>query len=255
MHKHRSQQGLDPDTRTLNPPSSQQKTKSPITSSRDRSPIATTGGVRRGTVRCMNKRALAAVLSAATIHVALWAAPVAADSDTPIADSETNDEPTIGFAPAPLQLPEGAEVEQSGTAGEASGTAHGTHLGWLSNCNYRSRVDNPHPSRTPGDVSVHGWWERRSGDCQTADVTVTLQAYYCSFSSVGRNCWWSTVDVGQRLRMRSHARLSQRANARITCSSVDRQVGYRAYVDVDINGYWDGASKTFSRTVNLYCVP
>ena len=55
--------------------------------------------------------------------------------------------------------------------------------------------------------------------------------------------------------MPRNARLSQRANARVTCASQSQKVGYRAYVDVDINGYIDGRGKTYSEEVDLYCVP
>lgn len=122
-------------------------------------------------------------------------------------------------------------------------------------CRYRSRVDRPHDSRTAGDVSVHGWWEYESGGCTRANVTVALQAVRCREGSWGNYCWWQTVDTGRRYNMPRNARLRDRANARITCASQDRNAGFRAWVDVDIVGYADPPGKVYSEEVNRRCVP
>src|SRR5690606_12200462 len=58
-------------------------------------------------------------------------------------------------------------------------------------CRYQQANDRPH--RSGGDVSIHGWWLRWSGQCpQKANVDAAIQAYWCD--SIG--CRFVAVDTG-----------------------------------------------------------
>jgi hypothetical protein len=119
-------------------------------------------------------------------------------------------------------------------------------------CTYRQAIDNPHiSSSAPLAASVHGYWKSISGTCpSTANVDTYLQAYWCD----PFGCRWTGVasDSGN---IRPGGGSGRRVTARRTCSSGSRTVGWRGYVDVDLNGVGDPAGYTYSPPVNLGCVP
>lgn len=120
-------------------------------------------------------------------------------------------------------------------------------------CSFESKADNPHiSSRNRNQVSAHGHWKYRSGTCRTA--TVTLWLYHRRWSPF-RGHYWALTDTDIVRRMPRNARLSERANTRYTCGSQDRDVGFWAIVDVDIDGYIDGPDLGYSDQVNVRCVP
>ncbi len=60
-------------------------------------------------------------------------------------------------------------------------------------CTYTQDNDNLHFSSTPpAAVSIHGFWRKRAGTCPKANVTITLEAYYCAVW-----CGWSEVETGR----------------------------------------------------------
>ena len=110
-------------------------------------------------------------------------------------------------------------------------------------CNYTTRGDNPHVSRTGNEVSVHGWWtiDSDSGPCPTyADVEVWLQGWYCI---EGVTCWWRTIDEDEK-RVRAGGGAGNRTNARAFCVS-DKVTGFRNVVDVDLVGVSDPPDKLY----------
>ncbi len=120
-------------------------------------------------------------------------------------------------------------------------------------CNYETKVDNPHiSSRNRGQVSAHGHWIYHNGTCTTAKVTIWL---YHRRTSSWYGSYWALTDTDTVRGMPRNARLSQRANARYTCQSHDRAVGFWAIVDVDIDDHSDPADLGYSRQFNVNCLP
>lgn len=119
-------------------------------------------------------------------------------------------------------------------------------------CTYRQAIDNPHISSTaPRATSVHGYWQRISGTCpSTANVDTYLQAYWCDRFG----CRWIVV-ASRSGDVRPGGGSGRRVTARRTCSSSSRTVGWRGFVDVDLNGVSDPPGYTYSPPVNLACVP
>ena len=116
-------------------------------------------------------------------------------------------------------------------------------------CKYKQAIDYPH--RSGADTSIHGWWLKYSGTCpSTANVDVYLQAWWCDFYG----CRWITVASGSG-NYYAGGGSGRRANARRTCSSTARIVGWRGFVDVDLNGVSDPSGYTYSEIKNLYCSP
>ena len=119
-------------------------------------------------------------------------------------------------------------------------------------CTYRQAIDNPHISSTaPRATSVHGYWKRISGRCpRTANVDTFLQAYWCDRFG----CRWIVV-ASNSGDVRPGGGAGRRVTARETCSSSARTVGWRGFVDVDLNGVGDPPGYTSSPPVNLRCAP
>jgi hypothetical protein len=116
-------------------------------------------------------------------------------------------------------------------------------------CKYRQAIDDPH--RSGGDTSIHGWWLKYSGTCPSkANVDVYLQAYWCDFLG----CRWVTVASGSGDFYQGGGS-GKWANARESCSSTARLVGWRGFVDVDLIGVSDPSGYTYSVIKNLYCSP
>lgn len=116
-------------------------------------------------------------------------------------------------------------------------------------CTYQQAIDDPHLSS--GDTSVHGWWVKVSGTCPSkATVTVYLQAYFCG----GGSCGWETLNHGQG-DYYAGGGSGNRATARWTCSDTSPVVGWRGYVDVDLDGVSDPSGYTYSTIQNLPCYP
>ena len=119
-------------------------------------------------------------------------------------------------------------------------------------CTYRQVIDNPHISSTaPRATSVHGYWKRISGRCpRTSNVDTFLQAYWCDRFG----CRWIVV-ASNSGDVRPGGGAGRRVTARETCSSSARTVGWRGFVDVDLNGVGDPPGYTSSPPVNLRCAP
>jgi len=118
-------------------------------------------------------------------------------------------------------------------------------------CTYRQAIDDPHISSTsPLAASVHGWFVRAGGTCPTANVDTYLQGYWCD----AFGCSWITVasDSGN---VSAGGGAGNRITARRTCSSGSKTVGWRGFVDVDLNGISDPSGYTYSAIRNLNCVP
>jgi hypothetical protein len=119
-------------------------------------------------------------------------------------------------------------------------------------CKYQQQVDNAHISSTaPRATSVHGSWLHIGGTCPTtSNVDTYLQAYWCDEFG----CRWITVasDSGN---VRAGGGSGKWITARKECSSSSKTVGWRGYVDVDLNGVSDPSGYTYSPPQNLTCVP
>ena len=116
-------------------------------------------------------------------------------------------------------------------------------------CKYRQAIDYPH--RSGGDTSIHGWWLKYSGTCPSkANVDVYLQAYWCDIYG----CRWITVASGSA-DVYQGGGSGKWANARESCSSTARLVGWCGFVDVDLINWSDPSGYTYSVIKNLYCSP
>jgi hypothetical protein len=118
-------------------------------------------------------------------------------------------------------------------------------------CTYKQAIDDPHISSTaPTAASVHGWWLKVSGTCPSkANVDVYLQGWWCDFLG----CRWSTV-ASDSADVSTGGGSGNRVTARWTCSST-KTVGWRGFVDVDLNGVSDPAGYTYSTIRDLACSP
>jgi hypothetical protein len=116
-------------------------------------------------------------------------------------------------------------------------------------CKYRQAVDNPHGSG--GDASVHGWWLISSGPCpHKATVTAYLQAWWCDLDG----CRWITVSTSPRADVYAGGGKGKRATARKACAS-SKTVGWRGYVDVNLDNWHDPSGYTYGTAGNLACSP
>ena len=122
-------------------------------------------------------------------------------------------------------------------------------------CDYETKGDNPHRSRTGFAASAHGWWlDHSNGDCpEYADVEVTLLAKMCYYNPDPQYCFWDIVDH-KELRIREGGGAGRRTTARHDCTSTN-EVAYYSMVDVDLVGTWDGPYKWFSPVVEVPCCP
>lgn len=119
-----------------------------------------------------------------------------------------------------------------------------------------TNADLPHFSKTAGDVSVHGWWEKtpvKATPAKKAVVTVWLQAKGhwsgASWFTAGYNK--GTVAPGPGS--------GRWVSARVTCKQGpiggDGKYSFRAKVDVDLVGYADSPEKAYGRTASIACLP
>ncbi len=116
-------------------------------------------------------------------------------------------------------------------------------------CRYRQVIDDPHLSGRA--VSVHGSWKRVSGTCPAeANVDTYLQAYWCDWYA---GCRWVTV-ASNSDDIRAGTGRGKRVTARKACTA-SPPVGWRGYVDVDLKGVSDPRGYTYSRIMNLPCMP
>ena len=125
----------------------------------------------------------------------------------------------------------------------------------LFGCDFETKGDYPHNSRRPpGYVSVHGWWIDNSDEddpCPTyADVTVTLQGYWCFIPGV--DCLWVTLD-SKRERIKEGGGAGRRVNAREPCAT-DTTTLYLNIVDVDLVDEADWID-TYEVTADVDCRP
>jgi hypothetical protein len=115
-------------------------------------------------------------------------------------------------------------------------------------CKYQQATDNPHLSS--GDTSVHGWWLHYSGTCPAkATVTEYLQAYWCDIYG----CRFITVSSG-KADVYAGGGSGKRATARLACAS-SHTVGWRGFVDVNLDNWSDPSGYTYSAIENLACSP
>ncbi|MFL6139649.1 MAG: hypothetical protein ACJ74O_17875 [Frankiaceae bacterium] len=116
-------------------------------------------------------------------------------------------------------------------------------------CTYEQATDNAHLSS--GDASTHGWWLKDSGTCPSkATVTQYIQAYWCD---PFYGCSWQTLSSGQA-DVYAGGGSGNRATARWTCHGT-QTVGWRGFVDVDLDGVSDPSGYTYSPPQNLACYP
>ena len=116
-------------------------------------------------------------------------------------------------------------------------------------CKYKQAIDDPH--HPVNYVAVHGWWIYSSGTCPSkANIDVYLQAYWCDWLG----CRWVTVDSDSH-DYYAGGGSGRRATGHVDCSSNAGLVGWRGYVDVDLNGVADPSGYTYSVIKNFYCSP
>lgn len=146
------------------------------------------------------------------------------------------------------------DLEQYGTF--SAGTSHlmaENSSGWITagNCTYRQRVDDPHWSNNNTSISVHGYWQKRSGSsCPTfANVDTYLQANWCN----PFGCSYVTIDSDSR-DVKAGGGSGWRGNARNGCSD-SRLVSYRGAVDIDLIGQNDPPGLTYSKKLDFNCWP
>ena len=119
-------------------------------------------------------------------------------------------------------------------------------------CGYTQNTDDPHLSSTGFAASVHGWWETASGICPAkATVTMYLQAWYCN--DYPYSCYWATLTVDQA-DVYEGGGSGNRATARWNCAN-SNEVGWRGYVDVDLDNWSDPPGFTYTNIKNLACSP
>lgn len=119
-------------------------------------------------------------------------------------------------------------------------------------CIYMQVVDDVH---MPSDyVSNHGWWNRKTGSTcpQKATVTMYLEAWACSDVS---GCEWVNPIAQQTEDVLPYGGRGKRATAQVKCANHDQEVGFRGYVDVDLDGVQDPPGYTYSDKVNMMCLP
>lgn len=127
-----------------------------------------------------------------------------------------------------------------------SGTIH------AGSCYYQQAVDNAHISTSSKTRAVqsHGWWLNKGGTCPSkSNVDTYLQAVYCT--PVG--CGWTTVDR-ESGDVYAGGGSGKWITAHEDCSST-ATVGFRSYVDVDLNGVSDPSGYTYSPGQDLACYP
>jgi len=90
-----------------------------------------------------------------------------------------------------------------------------------------------------------------SGTCPSkATVTEYIQAYWCD---PFEGCGWETLNDGQA-DVYAGGGSGKRATARWTCEG-SQTVGWRGYVDVNLDGVSDPSGYTYSSPENLACYP
>jgi hypothetical protein len=132
------------------------------------------------------------------------------------------------------------------TPNATSGTIH------AGSCYYQQAVDNAHISSTSTTRATqsHGSWLNKGGTCPSkSNVDVYLQAVYCTDG----NCGWKTVDK-ESGDVYAGGGSGKRITAHEDCSST-QTVGFRSYVDVDLNGVNDPSGYTYSTPKDLACHP
>lgn len=121
-------------------------------------------------------------------------------------------------------------------------------------CHYTQDTDYVHISSSEDAASVHGFWLNYSGPgtCpEKATVTVYLQALHCY--NYPYNCNWATLNVGQADVLAGGGG-GRRATARWHCAS-HNTVGWRAFVDVDLDNWGDPAGFTYGEPIDRDCSP
>lgn len=146
------------------------------------------------------------------------------------------------------------DLEQYGTFSSGSSYPMAENSSeWITagNCTYRQRVDDPHWSRNSISISVHGYWEKRSGSsCPTyANVDTYLQANWCN----PFGCAFVTIASDSR-DVRAGGGSGRRGNARTECRDA-RLVAYRGAVDIDLIGQNDPPGLTYSKRPEFNCWP
>lgn len=170
------------------------------------------------------------------------------DSTDGIEDGRVAQEATAGADSAPLSAPPSGIPAPDSDADRSSNSVQSD----VTFCYYGSRVDKPHISRNQQDVSAHGWWQYYNGDCKTATVRIWLYHYRCVPGT--NDCIWQFTAYDKVKKMPRNAPLYMRANARHSCVSKARKVGFKAVVDVDIDDLSDPPDRV-TKFKDVYCVP
>jgi len=113
-------------------------------------------------------------------------------------------------------------------------------------CTPGTHADNPHPSKTPGVISGHGWWTQ--GDCSNNRATVTncLYEYYTDGT-------WRRKACDTEPGIYPGGGSANRSAANRPCDSTDEAISWRNRVDVDVDDEWD-SSGVSERQAVVNCV-
>ena len=129
-------------------------------------------------------------------------------------------------------------------------------FGFAFGCNYETRGDNPHLSSSGNAVSAHGWWwtNTRKKCPSHAHVEVWLEVYMCSYDGNTRiSCWWRQIDH-DRQRVVPNGGSGKRTTVRKDCVHNNELITFRTFIDVDLEGVWDGPGRT-QKQDNVDCMP
>ncbi len=129
-------------------------------------------------------------------------------------------------------------------------------FGFAFGCNYETRGDNPHLSSSGNAVSAHGWWwtNTRKKCPSHAHVEVWLEVYICSYDGNTRiSCWWRQIDH-DRQRVVPNGGSGKRTTVRKDCVHNNELITFRTFIDVDLEGVWDGSGRT-QKQDNVDCMP
>lgn len=113
-------------------------------------------------------------------------------------------------------------------------------------CGFEQKADKPHIASSAGARAVHshGYWLK--GDCKATKATVTIHL------QKKINGWWVDVGTEGKGDYKPGGGRGKRATARYECKG-HASTTYRAWVDVDLYGYFDTPNRAHSVEATLDC--
>ena len=129
-------------------------------------------------------------------------------------------------------------------------------FGFAFGCDYETKGDYPHKSKTENAVSAHGWWETKTRSrCPShAYVAVWLDAFVCYYVGDQKvRCLWEQIDYNEE-RVRPGPGSGKRTTVRKDCATNDELVSFRTVIDVDLEGVWDDPWQARVKN-DVYCTP